>query len=857
MMKQYLAIKKQYQDCLLFYRMGDFYELFLEDAHIGAKVLDITLTSRSKGKDGRVPLAGVPYHAVDSYLTKLIKAGYKVAICEQVSEPNSKGLVDREVVRIVTPGTVLDEKALERKENNYIVSLVIEKSNLGFAAADVSTGQFITQQIHVTDLNQTIRDEFGRLSPVECVLSEESYNSPEILKILKDERTLNITNFSSFSEFTSRAPGVLKNHFGVSTLSGFGLAGMPLAIKASAALIGYLSYTQKEKIGHIKTIKVDDGSSHLMMDRSTIVNLELFNSIRDQQTQGTLITVLDRTQTAMGGRLLRIWMRKPLVDKTAISERYDAVEEFVKNYRLCESIRSALCDISDVERLLSRLSVGIGNARDLVNLKNSLSIIRTIRDMTGTVHSAYIKKAVKGIGKEIEKVILLIDTTILPEPPVSVREGGMILGGVNPELDTLRTIVGGGKDWITALEEGERSKTGINTLKVRFNKVFGFYIEVSRANTHLVPTHYMRKQTLVGGERFITPELKEKEELILAAEEKLQKLEYSLFGDVLEKVLSHTRAIQQACESIAVLDCITSFAFLARKYTYSRPNLLSSGEILIKEGRHPVVEQVLTDAQFVPNDIYLDSTRQQLLLITGPNMAGKSVLLRTVALIVLMAHMGCFVPASSANISLCDRIFVRSGASDAITAGLSTFMVEMTETAYILNNATKNSLIVMDEIGRGTSTYDGISIAWAVAEFLITHDTSSKTLFATHYHELQALENTFPKRIKNYHMAVVEENGKPVFLHTLLPGGASASYGVAVAQLAGIPQSVINRAREILTRFETQNPVTVTNGKRNEQSLPSVGIAGVLSALNISTMTPLEALNKLAELQEKIKEHNM
>ncbi|HZE87623.1 MAG TPA: DNA mismatch repair protein MutS [Methylomirabilota bacterium] len=869
MMKQYFAIKKNYPDCLLFYRMGDFYELFLEDAHIGARVLNITLTGKSNGKNGRIPMAGVPYHAVDAYLSKLVKAGYKVAICEQLSPPNKKGLVERDVVRIVTPGTVLDEKYLAKKENNYIISLTIEGQQIAFTIADISTGYFATTQIETNNIEQTIIDELARIHPTECILSEKLYNNPNLLRLLKTEKDINIFSFQKWESLAHNASSILKAHFGVATLAGFGIADKQLALKSCAALLGYLQETQKGTVHHIKKVIALSSSDSLLLDRSTILNLELFSTIREHDSKGTLLAVMDQTITAMGGRLLKQWMKHPLVDKDAIAKRHDAVAYFLQQRSLRQTLREKMQEVSDVERLMSRLSVGLGNGRDLVNLKSSLETIVVIKRLLENVKSDLILELIEKIEPSLAALIFLIEKTIVPEPPISIREGGIIQKGINKELDRLSKIVSGSKDWLLELERKERERTGISSLKVRFNQVFGFYIEVSKTNLSFVPKEYIRKQTLVNGERFVTPELKEQEEIILTAEQRINDLEYQLFQETLQQILGQINILQNAAETIAILDCLVTFAHIAEKNNYVRAKLLYSGEMHIKSGRHPVVETLLEDKQFVPNDVALDNINQQLLLITGPNMAGKSVFIRQVAVIVLMNQMGSFVPAQKAHLSIVDQIFVRSGASDVITSGLSTFMVEMVETAHILHHATKNSLIIMDEIGRGTSTYDGISIAWAVAEYLVTNNKMPpKTLFATHYHELQVLEEQYPKQIKNFHMAVADERGEPIFLHTILPGGASHSFGVAVAKLAGIPEPVIKRANEILKELESRHlesskfvisseardskRISPHDVRRNDNFVTHL-LQKELENLDIHQMTPLDALNKLSELKEKLK----
>jgi DNA mismatch repair protein MutS len=864
MMKQYMAIKEQYPDCLLFYRMGDFYELFHDDAHVGARVLNITLTGKANGNGGRIPMAGVPYHAVDVYLARLVKAGYKVAICEQLSPPNKRGLVERDVVRIVTPGTLFDEKALSKKENNYIISLALSGKTVAITTADVSTGYFASMQVETDNLEQTLRDEFTKTLPTECILSDELYNNASLLKLLKKQNGLNIYPFSTWDSYAENAEHYLKKHFGVIDLTGFGIADKPLALRSAAALLGYLQDTQKSPISHIKKISTAATEDFMSLDRSTIINLELFSTIREHETRGSLLTVLDQTQTAMGGRLLKQWLRCPLTTKKSIEERHIAVENLLEKPEKRNILREELQGVADMERLLSRLSVHLGNARDLVNLKVSLQKTLAIKNLMADFSSPLIAKIATQISPKIKSIINTVETTIVSEPPIVITEGGMIQTGVNKKLDALRSRVNGSKDWIIELERKEREQTGINSLKVRFNKVFGFYIEVSKSNLTAVPAYYQRKQTLVNGERFVTPELKEHEEIILTAEEKINELEHQMYHELLKELLTHITLLQETAQAVAYIDCLANFAFIAEKNQYIRPQLLNSGEMTVTGSRHPVVEKLLGEQkQFVPNNLTLDTTNQQLLLITGPNMAGKSVFIRQVALLVLMNQIGSFIPAEKAQLSIVDRIFVRSGASDVITSGLSTFMVEMVETAYILHHATKNSLIVMDEIGRGTSTYDGISIAWAVAEHLVKHTkTPPKTLFATHYHELQALEKDYPTNIKNFHMSVISDKGEPVFLYTLAEGGASHSFGVAVAKLAGIPEPVIKRANEMLEQLETRGQNTARK-KVSEDLLDNFGqqqvslidhlITQELETMDIAQMTPLEALNMLAELKDKVK----
>lgn len=855
MMKQYAEIKKQYHDCLLFYRMGDFYELFMEDAQIGAKVLNITLTGRPKGKDGRIPMAGVPFHAVDVYLNKLVKAGYKVAICEQMSLPNKKGIIEREVVRVVTPGTILDENALNKKDHNFICSVLIDNNTLALAWADLSTG-FLSgiEKDSTAPINQ-LQQELAKIHPVECILNEDHYNDPEILKALKSERTLNLFPFLEWNTYSTRSQEILKNQLGVSTLSAFSLDHKPLLTQAIAALIGYFQQTQKSTLTHIKRFIPQQEEKIVGLDKSTIINLELFSTIREHDTRGSLLSVLDQTITAMGGRLLKTYLSQPLINKEAIEERLDAVEVFVKKTELKYLVQELYKQIPDIERLLSRISIGLSNGRDLNSLKFALQTVLSIKNLLRNEKNRLIKQTVQHISDDLTNIITLIETTITENPPaVDVKNGRLIRRGVSQKLNKLHSAIASSKDWIENLEKSERDRTGIGSLKVRFNKVFGFYIEISKSNLNAVPENYLRKQTLVNGERFITPELKHHEEIILTAEETINALEYEIFLKTVTAILKFTQLIQESAQSIAILDVLTAFANLAEKENYTKPKLLISGELSIKNGRHPVVEKLLENGKFVPNDVNFNKSNAQLLLITGPNMAGKSVYIRQVALITLMAQIGSFVPATSASITPVDRIFVRSGASDVITSGLSTFMVEMVETAFILNHATEKSLIVMDEIGRGTSTYDGISIAWAIAEYLVTHfKIPPKTLFATHYHELQQLETNFPRSVKNYSMSVVQRNETPIFLYTITPEAASHSFGVAVAKMAGIPSEVIVNASSKLESLEKEKTeISSTSIKENDYQF-NQHLIKELANIDILQLTPLAALNKLAELKNKLK----
>lgn len=859
MMKQYTEIKGQYPDCLLFFRLGDFYELFMDDAKIGAEVLDITLTSRDRGKDGRIPMAGVPFHAVDSYLSKLVKAGYKVAICEQLTEPDGSGLVERDVVRIVTPGTVMDEGSLEKKENNYVMSLSYDDATLGIAVADISTGLFQVAEHSLGDVHQILQNELSRLNPTECILSLHLYNQPKLLKTLKTNKNLNVYLFNEWIDHAQNAQKNLLKHLKVATLSIYGLDEKPQALKAAGALLGYLKHTQKDKVGHIREVTNLNASNYLELDRSTILNLELFSTIREGNKKGSLVHLLDHTSTSMGGRMLRQWLLHPLVNESEILERHEAVKSLISNSTIFRELNDLLLQIVDIERLVSRLSVGIGNARDLVNLKASLETILKIKSQLASMSGDIFAKLQNDILTDLNEVIQIVRTTITDEPPIDLRNGGLIKDHVSSELDDLKNGIVGSKTFINKLEQQERERTGIGSLKVKFNQVFGYYIEITKSNLESVPSDYYRKQTLVNAERFITPELKHHEEIILTAEEKIKDLEFKLFLQTTDKILEFTTAIQKASRSIAALDCLLTFAYISKKENYVCPELVSNGDLEILEGRHPVVETLLDDTRFVPNDVNLNCSTKQLLIITGPNMAGKSVYIRQNALIVLMCQMGCFVPAKKARISLVDKIFVRSGASDVITSGLSTFMVEMVETANILHNATSSSLIVMDEIGRGTSTYDGVSIAWAVAEYLVSNSKiSPKTLFATHYHELQNLEQKYPNKIQNFQVLATESNNELNFLHKVMQGGASHSYGIAVARLAGVPDEVTKNATDVLHQLEektfnnhTNFEAWLTAGSTSESS-GKHNLADEIANIDINALTPIEALKVLADLKEKI-----
>ncbi len=857
MMQQYLEIKKDHQDCLLWFRLGDFYEMFLEDAHIGSEVLGITLTSRSRGKDGRIPMAGIPYHAADTYLAKLIRAGHKVAICEQITEPDGKNLVEREVIRIVTPGTLLDEKNLQRKENNYVMSIILKDHVVAMALADISTGEVLSSEFLV-EPNQSpqtiIEDVITQFAPKECIIAPDDFQNGTLTNHI-GTTSMCIFPFLQWADAVAQPRKVIKKYIPNFSNQHF-LAKQDLAQVATAAVLSYLQVTQKKIGTHLKTILPLTSDEFLHLDRSTMMNLELFSTLRENTHQGSLLQVLDHTHTAMGGRLLRRWLTKPLANPKHIQKRLDAVEFLVAEKTLRETLRTHLKEIIDIERLLGRVSFGLGNPRDLKNLELSLHQCREVRDLLVKMPKELLKELGKDISPTLAEITTSIQQTLTDHPPVDPKHGGVIQTGISTELDELRQVINHSEDWMQSQEQTERQKTGISSLKIKYNQVFGYYIEVSKANADKVPHEYFRKQTLVNAERFTTPELKHHEEIILQAKEKVHVLEEVLFTKLVDEVLMQIIPLKNAAQAIAQVDCVVSFATVAEMYRYTKPLLTEAGEMEIHEGRHPVVERLISPKKFIPNDVCLNTMDQQLLLITGPNMAGKSVLMRQVALITLLAHMGSFVPATKATISITDQIFVRSGAADMITAGQSTFMVEMVETAYILQHATDRSLIIMDEIGRGTSTYDGISIAWAVAEYLVRNPQGPKTLFATHYHELQTLADEHPQKMRNVHMAITHHKDSPIFLYTLIPGGASHSFGVAVAALAGVPKPVVERAKILLTELEQHQP-----GEGNSQPLqhpptqdfidPStMKILEALEKVSIDETPPLEALNILSRLKK-------
>ncbi|MDD5614683.1 MAG: DNA mismatch repair protein MutS [Candidatus Methanoperedens sp.] len=856
-MRQYYEAKEKHKDALIFFRMGDFYESFGDDAKVIAKELEITLTSRGRDKDGEdMPLAGIPYHAVDSYLPKLIKKGYKVAICEQLEDPkNAKGIVKRGVVRVITPGTVIDPSLISDQSNNYLMSISGEGLEFGISFLDVSTGEFLTTQFTDNGNYDRIISEASRMRPAECILPPTLFDNKKLVDRLKDlSIVLNKFDADAFDKKTAREN--LTQHFGVMTLEGMGCEALPLAISSSGATLLYAKTTQMRDLAHIQSVRTYFENEFMVLDSITLRNLEIIQGVRGDNS--SLLSILDSTRTPMGGRLLQKMLLKPLIFSAGINERLDSVGELVKKTLLRFDIRSQLSNVRDIERLVGRIVYGNSNARDLVALKVSIAalpdISRSIKE--SDIKSPLLLNILHRFG-DFGDIVTLLTRAIVDDPPLSVREGGMIKEGYNEKLDELKKMSLHGKDWIAEMQQKERERTGIKSLKVGYNSVFGYYIEVTKANLAQVPPDYIRKQTTASGERFYTPELKEKEVMILSADEKRTALEYELLIEINSQIALHAKELQATAAALGELDVIANLADVAVNNRYIRPEVNEGCSIIIRDGRHPVVERTLSG--FVPNDTHMDCQENQFLLITGPNMAGKSTYMRQNALIVIMAQIGSFVPASYASVGIVDRIFTRVGAFDDLASGQSTFMIEMVELANILNNATQKSLILLDEIGRGTSTYDGFSIAKAVVEFIHNKDrVGVRSLFATHYHQLTAVEGIL-KRVKNYHIAVKEEGSDLVFLRKIIPGATDRSYGIHVARLAGVPLKVTQRAKEILKEME--NGSTITRGKDSARytQLMLFGaeekkdspVAEELKNLNVDAMTPLEALNALASLRKK------
>ena len=874
MMRHYMETKKEYPDCILFYRLGDFYEMFFDDALTASKVLEITLTGKECGLPERAPMCGVPYHAVDSYLYRLVQNGYKVAIAEQMEDPKlAKGLVKREVIRVVTPGTITSAQALDETKNNYLMGIVYMDGKYGVSTADITTGEFLVTEV---DSGRELFDEINKFSPSEIICNNAFYMSGVDIDELKNRYNVAVSALDSHFFGDESCRKILREHFKVGSLSGLGLDDYSTGVIAAGAVMAYMYETQKSTLEHITSITPYCTGQFMIIDTSTRRNLELVETMREKQKRGTLLWVLDKTKTAMGARLLRTWIEQPLIHKEEIIRRQDVVEELNMSYISREELCEYLNPIYDLERLIGRISYKTANPRDLIAFKTSLEMLPHIKRLLGEFRSAVFKELEADLDP-LEDLYSLIERAIEDDPPITVRDGGMIKEGFSEEADRLRQAKTEGKDWLAQLESREKEKTGIKNLKIKFNKVFGYYFEVTNSFKSLVPDYFIRKQTLTNAERYTTDELKELEDIIMGAEEKLVSLEYDLFCQVRDEIASQVVRIQKTAKAIAGIDVFCSLSAVASRHNYVKPAINEKGVIQIKNGRHPVVEQMMRDDLFVANDTFLDNGKNRLSVITGPNMAGKSTYMRQVALIVLMAQLGSFVPAQEADIGICDRIFTRVGASDDLASGQSTFMVEMTEVANILRNATRNSLLVLDEIGRGTSTFDGLSIAWAVIEHISnTKLLGAKTLFATHYHELTELEGTIAG-VKNYCIAVKEQGDDIVFLRKIVRGGADKSYGIQVAKLAGVPDSVIARAKEIAEELSdnditsrakeiAQAGATVTQHKAvpkpDEVDMQQLSffdtvkdddIVRELEGLELSTMTPIDALNTLYRLQTKLK----
>ncbi len=856
MMQQYFEIKNQHKDKIVFFRLGDFYEMFFDDAITASKVLDITLTGRDCGQEERAPMCGVPYHAADSYIAKLIENNYKVAICEQIEDPaTAKGLVKRDVVKIITPGTVTNSIMLDDNINNYLMSIVILEKFIGISYVDLSTGEYFCTATEKSQKDLIIA-EINRINPSEVIINEKEHEYESISE--------NITQLDKKYYETSECISRLKRQFEVASIEGLGLENIAL-IKACGSLLLYLDEVEKGSLKNINKIRFYNISNYMVMDANTRRNLELCETIRGRSKKGALLSIIDKTSTSMGARKLRQWVEKPLLKPEEISKRLDSVEELYNNFLLREELKEYLKTIQDIERLGSRIALGSANARDLISFKNSATNLPHIKALLINFKSLKLRKIDENFD-ELKDLYGLVDAAINEDPPYGLKEGNLIKNGYNNEIDKYKEISKNGKQWIIELEQKEKENTGIKSLKIGYNKVFGYYIEVTKTNIDNVPKHYIRKQTLSNAERYITPELKELEDAVLHADEKLIELEYEVFLSVRDDISKHIKRIQNTAILLAELDCLCSFAEIAQKNNYVKPEVGNFDSIEIKDGRHPVVEQQNTQNIFIPNDTILDCFDNRLLIITGPNMAGKSTYMRQTALIVLMAQIGSFVPASYAKIGVVDRIFTRVGASDDLASGQSTFMVEMTELANIINSATQNSLVILDEIGRGTSTFDGLSIAWSTVEYICDKKRlGCKTMFATHYHELTELENK-SDGVKNYYIAVEEKGKDIIFLRKIKRGAISGSYGIHVARLAGLPEEILERAFDILevldksdkdkqlnisTKKKQKKNKFVENMEPNLFNYKQFGIIDEIKSIDIHNMTPLQALNFIYELRKK------
>ena len=873
MMAQYMETKKQYSDCILFYRLGDFYEMFFDDALTASRELEITLTGKECGLEERAPMCGVPYHAVDSYLSRLVQKGYKVAIAEQMEDPKlAKGLVKREVIRVVTPGTITSAQALDETKNNYLMGIVYLADKMGVSVADITTGDFLVTEVST---DRALFDEINKFSPAEVICNDAFSMSGISLEDLKDRYHFTVSALDSHFFQDDSCRRVLREHFKVGSLEGLGLGDYDCGVIAAGAVLQYLYETQKSTLDHLTTIVPYATGNYMILDSSTRRNLELLETMREKQKRGSLLWVLDKTRTAMGARLLRTWIEQPLISKEAILKRQNAIEELNLNYISREELGEYLNPVYDLERLIGRISYKTANPRDLLAFRNSIAMVPHIKRLLGEFTSDALKELAEDLDP-LEDLNDLITRAIVEEPPITVREGGMIKDGYNEEADRLRHAKTEGKTWLAELEARERDSTGIKNLKVKYNKVFGYYFEVTNSFKDLVPEYFIRKQTLTNAERYTTDDLKNLEDVILGAEDKLFSLEYDLFCEVRDAIAAEVVRIQKTARAIAAIDVFASLSTVATRNNYVKPQINEKGTIQIKGGRHPVVEKMMRDDMFVANDTILDNSKNRISIITGPNMAGKSTYMRQTALIVLMAQIGSFVPADQANIGICDRIFTRVGASDDLASGQSTFMVEMTEVANILRNATRNSLLILDEIGRGTSTFDGLSIAWAVVEHISnTRLLGAKTLFATHYHELTELEGLM-NGVTNYCIAVKEQGDDIVFLRKIVKGGADKSYGIQVAKLAGVPDSVINRAKELVEQLVDSDltartreiaegiapaghkPVPKPDDVEMSQltlfdTVREDDIIEELKNLELGNMTPIDALNTLYRMQMKLK----
>lgn len=860
MMKQYKEIKEKYKDCILFFRLGDFYEMFFDDAIIASKELEIALTHRDAGSNQKAPMCGVPHHVSEVYITKLVEKGYKVAICEQLEDPSlAKGLVDRDVVRIVTPGTITDMEALDEKTNNYLASIYVDSNGVGLSYVDSSTGEMYTTEFVSNDdsLYSFIIDELGKILPSEIICNKKLAQNEKTIKIINNTLNPYITFYDDDSFTKEDWSTKIIKHFNASSLNTLGLQGKMYSILSVGKLLDYLYETQKDSLKHISTIEYYDPQEYMILDINTRINLEIHETIINRNRKGALIWLLDKTSTAMGGRLLKNWLEQPLLNIAEIKKRQEIVELLVSNVVLMDKIKNCLDKIYDLERLTSKISYGNCNARDLYSLKLSIENIPELKDLL--IQSGENKLINLGTNIDtLNDIYELIDKSIVDNPPITIREGGLIKEGFNKELDELRKVSIGGKQWIADLEAKEKLKTGIKNLRIGYNKKTGYYFEVTKSYLNMVPDYFMRKQTLTNSERYYTEELKDIELKILGAEERIVEMEFNIFQDIRQRIKKEINRIQRVSKLIATIDVLNSFSQVAYKNNYVKPKLNNKGIIKIVEGRHPVVEATIPNNLFVPNDTYLDNNKNMIQIITGPNMAGKSTYMRQVAIIVLMAQIGSFVPAKEADIGIVDRIFTRIGASDNLSQGESTFMVEMNEVSNIIKNATKNSLIILDEVGRGTSTYDGLSIAWAIVEY-IAKNIRAKTLFATHYHELTQLEKEI-ENIKNLTVLVEERDDEIIFLRKIVEGSTDKSYGIEVAKLAGIDNKIIDRANEILTKIEQKQQLIKENNHIQEKyhqynllDYKKDYLIEKIKKLDVSNITPIEAINILYNLKTEAK----